>query len=227
MTGVSANMRHGTPLVLKIIRLTRPGLDPVDLELADGECIAFSGPSGAGKSILMRAIVDLDPNSGEVSLDGVPRDAIPAPLWRRRIVYVPAEAGWWADRVGDHFADPDLAVPLMGRLGLAAEALEWNVERLSTGEKQRLALTRAFLANPRVLLLDEPTSGLDPEAAAKVEEMLHERLQSGTAIMLVTHDAGQAERMASRHFLMEAGTLTAVSRSPTGGGKEGGKGDPP
>ena len=209
--------------MLKINRLTRPELDPVDLELADGECIAFGGPSGAGKSILMRAIVDLDPNSGEVSLDGVPREAIPAPLWRRQIVYVPAEAGWWADRVADHFVDPVLAVPLMGRLGLSAEALEWNVERLSTGEKQRLALTRAFLTNPRVLLLDEPTSGLDPEAAAKVEKMLHERLQSGTAIMFVTHDAGQADRMASRHFLMEAGALRAVSRPQTGSGKEGGR----
>lgn len=209
--------------MLKINRLTRPGLDPVDLELADGECIAFSGPSGGGKSILMRAIVDLDPNSGEVSLDGVPREAIPAPLWRRQIVYVPAEAGWWADRVADHFSDPDLAASLIGRLGLAAEALEWNVERLSTGEKQRLALARAFLTNPRVLLLDEPTSGLDPEAAAKVEGMLHERLQSGIGVMLVTHDPGQADRMASRHFLMEAGTLTAVSQAPTVGGKEGGK----
>ena len=213
--------------MLKIKRLTRPGLEPVDLDLADGECIALGGPSGGGKSMLMRAIVDLDPNSGEVSLDGVSREAIPAPLWRRRVVYVPAESGWWADRVADHFADPDRAVPLMGRLGLAAEALEWDVERLSTGEKQRLALTRAFLADPRVLLLDEPTSGLDPEAAAKVEGMLLERLQSGTAIMLVTHDAGQAERMASRHFLMEAGTLTAVSRPPAGAGKDGGKGGAP
>ena len=213
--------------MLKINRLTRPGLDPVNLELADGECIALGGPSGSGKSMLMRAIVDLDPNSGEVSLDGVSREAIPAPLWRRRVVYVPAESGWWADRVADHFADPDRAVPLMGRLGLAAEALEWDVERLSTGEKQRLALTRAFLADPRVLLLDEPTSGLDPEAAVKVEGMLLERLQSGTAIMLVTHDAGQAERMASRHFLMEAGVLTAVSRPPAGAGKDGGKGGAP
>ena len=213
--------------MLKINRLTRPGLDTVDLELADGECIAFGGPSGAGKSILMRAIVDLDPNSGEVSLDGVPREAIPAPLWRRQIVYVPAEAGWWADRVADHFVDPVLAVPLMGRLGLSADALEWNVERLSTGAKQRLALTRAFLTNPRVLLLDEPTSGLDPEAAAKVERMLHERLLSGTAIMLVTPDAGQADRMASRHFLMEAGALRAVSRPQTGSGKEGERGGTP
>ena len=182
----------------------------MDLELAEGQCISLGGPSGAGKSILMRAIADLDPNEGEVSLAGQLRESIPAPSWRRQVVYLPAEAGWWADRVGGHFPDPDLAVPLMMRLGLSQEVLEWEVARLSTGEKQRLALTRALLASPKVLLLDEPTSGLDPDAAAKVETMLHERLAEGTAIMLVTHDTKQARRMASRHFRMEAGALTAL-----------------
>ncbi len=201
---------------MKIRHLTRPGLEPVDLELAEGQCIALSGPSGAGKSILMRAIADLDPNEGEVSLNGQSRESIPGPSWRRQVVYVPAEAGWWADRVGGHFPDPDIAAPLMMRLGLSAEALEWEVARLSTGEKQRLALTRALLASPRVLLLDEPTSGLDPDAAAKVETMLHERLANGAAIMLVTHDAKQAERMASKHLRMEAGALTPLP-GPGGG----------
>ena len=196
--------------MLKIRHLTRPGLEPVDLELAEGQCIALSGPSGSGKSILMRAIADLDPNEGEVSLAGQSRESIPAPSWRRQVVYVPAEAGWWADHVGGHFPDPDAAAALMMRLGLSREALEWEVARLSTGEKQRLALTRALLVNPRVLLLDEPTSGLDPDAAAKVETMLHERLADGVAVMMVTHDAKQAERMASRHYRMEKGVLTNV-----------------
>ena len=106
--------------MLKIRHLTRPGLEPVDLELAEGQCTALSGPSGAGKSILMRAIADLDPNEGEVSLNGRSRESIPAPSWRRQVVYVPAEAGWWAERVGGHFPDPDIAAPLMIRLGLSA-----------------------------------------------------------------------------------------------------------
>ena len=87
--------------MLKIRHLTRPGIEPVDLELAKGQCTALSGPSGAGKSILMRVSADLDPNEGEVSLNGRSRESIPAPSWRRQVVYVPAEAGWWADRVGD------------------------------------------------------------------------------------------------------------------------------
>ncbi len=196
--------------MLKIRRLTRPGLDPVDLDLDESECIAFSGPSGAGKSILLRAIADLDPNEGEVSLDGLSREAVPGPDWRRKVVYVPAEAGWWADRVDGHFPDPGIAAPLMVQLGLAAEALGWQVARLSTGEKQRLALTRAFLTAPKVMLLDEPTSGLDPEAAAKVEGMLHERRGQGLAVILVTHDDSQAARMASRRFEMNKGVLTAL-----------------
>ncbi len=214
----SANMGFRGKTMLKIRRLTRPGLAPVDLDLEEGECIAFSGPSGAGKSILLRAIADLDPNEGEVSLDGQSREDQSGPDWRGKVVYVPAEAGWWADRVDGHFPEPDLAAALMERLGLAAEALGWQVARLSTGEKQRLALTRAFLISPRVLLLDEPTSGLDPEAAAKVEGILHERRDQGLSVMLVTHDASQAARMASRRFEMKNGVLTALGGGNGGGG---------
>ena len=203
---------------MKIRRLTRPGLEPVDLDLDRGECIAFGGPSGAGKSILLRAIADLDPNQGEVSLDGLSREAVSGPDWRRKVVYVPAEAGWWADRVDGHFPEPALAAPLMVQLGLAAEALGWQVARLSTGEKQRLALVRAFVGAPQVMLLDEPTSGLDPEAAARVEDMLHERREEGLAIILVTHDESQAARMASRRFEMNEGVLTALEGAGVGGG---------
>ena len=207
--------------MLKIRRPTRPGLSPVDLDVAERECIAIGGPSGAGKSIFMRAIADLDPNEGEVSLSGLSRESLPAPQWRRQVVYLPAEAGWWADRVAGHFPDPDFAVPLMLRLGLPAQALEWEVARLSTGEKQRLALTRALLIGPRVLLLDEPTSGLDPEAATKVEAILHERLADGAAIILITHDTAQAKRLASRRLVMEGGVLSPAPGPEAGSGKGG------
>jgi ABC-type iron transport system FetAB ATPase subunit len=96
------------------------------------------------------------------------------------------------------------------RLGLPVEAMEWEVARLSTGEKQRLALSRAFLTTPKVLLLDEPTSGLDPDATAKVEGLLRERIDSGVAVMLVTHDRDQAARLAARRFVMEKGVLSAM-----------------
>ncbi len=188
--------------------MSRPGLSAFDLDLGDGECVALGGPSGAGKTMMLRAIADLDLNQGSVSLDGVSRDAITAPQWRRQVCFLPAEAGWWADKVAPHFPDKSAAAALLPELGLVPEALDWSISRLSTGERQRLALARVLLLAPRVMLLDEPTSGLDPEAAARVEAILAARLEQGAAILLVTHGAEQAGRMAGRQLTMDHGHLT-------------------
>lgn len=179
----------------------------MDLNVGKGECVAISGPSGAGKSLLLRAIADLDPNQGEVRLNGAARKDIPAPDWRRRVVYVAPESGWWAGDVGAHFADRSGAADLLSELALPSDALSWPVARLSTGERQRLALARALELLPRALLLDEPTSGLDPEAASKVEDLLRRRLAQGAVLVLVTHDPEQAKRIAGRRLRMEHGRL--------------------
>ena len=68
---------------------------PFDLSVERGGCVGVSGPSGAGKSLLLRMIADLDPNQGEVWLNGVARSSLAAPAWRRQVTYVPAEFGWW------------------------------------------------------------------------------------------------------------------------------------
>jgi phosphate-transporting ATPase len=99
--------------MLTVRNLRRPGLSPVSFDLADGECLAVQGPSGAGKTLLLRAIADLDPSEGLLKLNGISREAIPGPLWRRKVAYVPAAAGWWSDRVGAHFSDWTLAAPLV------------------------------------------------------------------------------------------------------------------
>ena len=176
----------------------------VSFDLQDGECVALQGPSGVGKTLLLRAIADLDPNEGEVRLDGTPREAMPAPLWRRRVTYLAAEAGWWADVVQDHFSGWDDALPLVTRLGLPCSCGPWTVQRLSTGEKQRLALVRALMLRSRVLLLDEPTSALDPASAAAVESLIAERISDGTSVVWSTHDNAQAPRVASRILVMSA-----------------------
>ena len=191
---------------LSIRDLSRPGLEPVSLSLDPGACLAVSGPSGAGKSLLLRAIADLDPNSGTIRLDGADRDAMPAPQWRRQVVYVPTEPGWWADSVADHFEDWSAAKPWIEALGLPADCGGWPIQRLSTGERQRLGLIRALVKAPAVLLLDEPTSGLDPDASAAVEAAIGAyRADNAAIIVWVTHDAAQAGRIAERQLTIESG----------------------
>ena len=185
---------------------------PFDLKLMSGSCAAITGPSGSGKSLLLRMIADLDTNDGQVILDGHDRSGFPATEWRRRVTYVAAESGWWAESVRPHLRDADQsAIELLAdRLGLKKELLDGSVARLSTGEKQRLALARALLLAPSVLLLDEPTSALDQTSTKRVEELLSERMADGMSIVLVTHDAGQAQRLARQHYLMSAGRLVSA-----------------
>jgi ABC-type iron transport system FetAB ATPase subunit len=185
---------------------------PFDLDVERGGCVGVSGPSGAGKSLLLRMIADLDPNQGEVWLNGLARSSLAAPAWRRQVVYVPAESGWWDDRIAAHF--PKLQLPaataLAARLGLPAGILDQPVARLSTGERQRLALIRALVVDSPVLLLDEPTSALDAAGTERIEAVLLERMAAGVAIVLVTHNPAQAERLAGRRFIMTAGRLEAA-----------------
>lgn len=182
---------------------------PADFSLRGGEIIAVRGPSGSGKSLMLRAIADLDPAEGEVSLDGTERARIPAPEWRRRVAFVPAESGWWDDRVREHFPDGGGDTALIEALGLDPAALDWEVRRLSTGERHRLAIARALVRKPEVWLFDEPTAALDAEAARRVEAVITQGRDRGAAILLVTHDDAQAARLADRTLTMAAGRLVA------------------
>ncbi len=203
-------------LMLKIRALTRPGLSPVDLDLAAGEAVALLGPSGSGKTLLLRAIADLDPNEGAVSLDERGRNAMTAPRWRRQVTYLAAEPGWWSARPADHFADPAAARGLLPSLNLAPGMLDRPIVELSTGERQRIALARVLIQSPRVLLLDEPTSVLDQETTRAVEAVLRERLESGASMMFSTHDEALAKRLAGRWIRMTGGraSLEAGSAGP-------------
>jgi len=189
---------------LAVENLKSPLAGPFELELAPGECAAISGPSGAGKSLFLRMIADLDPNTGEAALDGTPRAAMAAPAWRRKAPYVAAESGWWRDAVAEHVeaSAREAGRDLAAQLGLARELFEGPVQRLSTGERQRLALVRALVLEPPVLLLDEPTAPLDPDSIAKVEAVLAARLKAGAAVVLVSHDPQQARRLGARPYEM-------------------------
>ena len=184
-----------------------PSLTASGFTIDDGECLAVSGPSGAGKSLLLRAIADLDPNQGEVRTGQLIRSQVPAPQWRRTVMYLAAESGWWADTVAEHFPDPAAARAHLSDLRLPTDSLDWPVSRLSSGERQRLALLRALLQKPQVLLLDEPTAALDPASVATVEQLLRTELARGVSILLVSHDERQAERLAQRRLRVESGVV--------------------
>jgi putative ABC transport system ATP-binding protein len=192
--------------VLSVQALTRLHIT-ASFELNAGDCVALQGPSGVGKTLLLRAIADLDPNEGTVTLNGVFRERMPAPLWRMQVTYVAAEPGWWADTVRQHFEQWEDAVPVVAELGLPRDCGAWSIGRLSTGERQRLGLVRALMLESRVLLLDEPTSGLDAAATAAVETIIRRRLAKGTCVIWTTHDPTQAKRVASRLFIMNDGHI--------------------
>jgi putative ABC transport system ATP-binding protein len=166
-----------------------------------------TGPSGAGKTLLLRALADLDPNEGVVCLDSRDRSTIAGPEWRRLVGYVPAEPGWWADTVGEHFSQWAVAVAFVKDLGFPEEVKAWPIIRLSTGERLRLALIRAVMVRPKVLLLDEPTAALDPASVAAVEALIVDRVRAGLAVLWVTHDAEQAKRIAYRLLVIEGGQV--------------------
>jgi phosphate-transporting ATPase len=157
--------------------------------------------------LLLRAIADLDPNEGLVCLDGRDRSTIPGPEWRRLVGYVPAEPGWWADTVGEHFSEWTAVSVFVKDLGFPEEAKAWPIARLSTGERLRLAIIRALMVRPKVLLLDEPTAALDPASVAAVERMIAARVRAGLAVLWVTHDAEQAKRVAHRLLVVRGGQV--------------------
>lgn len=194
---------------LDIRGLSTRGRPAVDLQAQRGECICILGKSGSGKSVLLRLVADLDPGEGTVLLGGVDRNSGSGPAWRRRVVYQAAEPAWWGATVAEHFPE-DTHGLLKGWLvdvGLPGDILQGDIARLSTGERQRLALLRSLARKPEVLLLDEPTASLDLATTLMVEALLSRELAAGLVILMVTHSAEQAQRIGRRCFDMAEGRL--------------------
>lgn len=202
---------------LAVVGLRAQVLRDVGLRIDPGECVSLAGPSGAGKSTLLRAIADLLPHEGECWLDGTEYRQVDGPRWRRMVGLLPADNLWWHDRVGEHF-DPggrNRAQGWMAVLELPEAALDWPVARLSSGERQRLALLRLLARGPRALLLDEPTANLDPHSGALVEALVAEYRQRHDApVLWAGHDPQQRRRVATRHLCLEAGFLSPCDAAP-------------
>ena len=178
---------------LRIVGLHSALAGPFDLELGAGECLAITGPSGSGKSLFLRMVADLDPSQGEVFLDGVERRRMPAPAWRRQVVYNAAEPGWWREARRRAF-------PWRGRWTSPAR---WrHASRLrrrcwtATGRAafHRRAPARGADPRPGAGLARAAARRADGRAgrgqhAALVEAVLRERLAAGVTIAMVTHSA--------------------------------------
>ncbi len=191
---------------LRVEELRTRGIHAAALQIESGDCVALHGPSGGGKSLLLRAIADLDESSGEVWLDDRPRSGFSGPDWRRQVMYLAAESHWWGARVREHA--PDWRPGDLDALGFDADVLEFPVQRLSSGERQRLALARALAHAPSVLLLDEPSANLDVPNTERLERLVADwRASSGGSVLWVSHDPRQRARVASRHYQMLAGVL--------------------
>ncbi|WP_165855706.1 ABC transporter ATP-binding protein [Marinobacter sp. JSM 1782161] len=200
-----------SPGILSIQALSVGSLSDVHLDVRPGEVVCLSGPSGSGKSRLLRAVADLEAHGGQVSHDGRSQGSLAAHEWRRRVMMVPAESQWWFDQVGAHFPD-DLPEADLHALGFVSEVTGWSVSRLSSGERQRLALLRALVSGPSAILLDEPTSNLDPERTLATEDWLRRCIhQRRLCALWVAHDPAQIERVADRHVRVTDHGLEVVS----------------
>lgn len=199
-----------------------PALAEIDLALPARSVTALCGRSGAGKSTFADlALGLLRPASGTVWLDGAPLDGPRLHAWRRAIGYVPQETFLFHDTVRANllWANPDateteLAAALhaaaaqdfVGRLPQGLDTVIGDRgQRLSGGERQRLALARALLRRPALLVLDEATSSLDPQSERFVQEAL-ERLHGETTILLIAHRLSTV-RAADRIVVLESGRI--------------------
>lgn len=182
---------------------------PFSLTVMKKQVVGITGRSGSGKTLLLRSLADLDPHEGSCFLDDTPAEAMPAPQWRQRVMLLPAESQWWYDRVGDHFFESPK--DWLTQLGFEPDVIEWPVERLSTGERQRLALIRILERYPDVLLLDEPTANLDEQNGRKVEDLILSCLEAQECgIVWVAHNRDQLGRVANQHYVLKSNGLNEM-----------------
>lgn len=199
-------------------------VDAVDLRIRRGELFGLLGPNGAGKTTTIRMLCTLLlPTAGRARVWGFDVAARPADVRRRLGVVLAGERSIYWKLTGrenlEYFAalyqvPRELArtrgAELLERVGLTARADDL-VERYSTGMRQRLALIKAMIHDPPVLLLDEPTTGLDPQAARNIRDLIRHLYQAeGKTIILTTHYMEEADQLCERVGIIDQGRIIAL-----------------
>ncbi len=199
----------------------------LDLEVPRGEILGILGPNGSGKSTLIRLVATLllaDEGRVEVFGFDVERHRM---LVRRLINRVSVEASFFKKLTAAEnlaYATGLYGVPnrvaqvrareILERLGLPAKKLVVPLEQLSRGQQQKVAIARALLTSPTLMLLDEPTTGLDPKSRREVQEFVLEvRATHDATIVISTHDMDEADRICDRVAIINAGQFAAIDRS--------------
>jgi tungstate transport system ATP-binding protein len=202
-------------------RTGRRILDGIDIEIGGSGTLVLMGPNGAGKSVLVRILAGLlAPTAGSVTWAGAPPDRRRAPKLGfvfQRPVHLRRSA---LANVAYALAIAGVARPERAERALAALAraridhLAQSPARvLSGGEQQLLSIARALATEPEILVLDEPTSALDPAATTAIEGLLAAVRNEGVPIVLITHDLGQARRLADEVAFLHHGRL--IERTPS------------
>jgi ABC-2 type transport system ATP-binding protein len=199
-------------------------VDRVSFTIHEGEIFGVLGPNGSGKSTLIRLIATLLlPDEGKIEVLGY--DAVRQPMQVQRLINrVSVEASFFkklspmenllygARLYGMDGRETRLrVVEILTRLGLQKRTIYHPMEEMSRGMQQKVAIARALLSRPRILLLDEPTTGLDPRSKREVQGVVRELNQeNGTTILLTTHDMLEAESLCHRIAILDGGKIVAL-----------------
>ncbi len=204
-------------------RKTVQALRDISFEVAVGETYGLLGPNGSGKSTLIRVLSTLlVPDSGDVRMLGYRIPGEEAEV-RRRVGRVSVDAAFYKKLSArenllysaflyglDRGHAERRAMEILEALGLDGEKFTDPLEEMSRGMQQKVAITRALLVNPPLLLLDEPTTGLDPKSRRDVQTFLEDlRGEHGTTILLTSHDMAETERLCARIGFIAGGRLIA------------------
>jgi len=196
-------------------------LHGVSLAVAPGELVAVLGPNGAGKTTLLRAISGFDAHltAGSIFFDGDDVAKLsPSEVVRNGLVHVPEGRQLFSEMSVDdnlrlgafarrNAANDDGIAAMYARFPALAARKDSSAFSLSGGEQQMLAIGRALMAQPRLLLLDEPSNGLAPQVVEAIFSIVAELCRAGTAILLVEQNAYQALQHADRAYVLENGAI--------------------